>query len=317
MEKPAVPQTNQSILYFTGMRFPTFIFTAVIFLGNTIAVASQQTVESSFIFDGVSRSYSVYIPASYVKGQPVPLLFNLHGYGKDMEYQEDNRDFRPVADTAGFIIVHPNGTREKLTKQRFWNFGSVMGSKVNDLGFLEALVDTLSKKFSIDQARVYCTGMSNGTFMAYYLACKSKRFAAVGGVAGGMSAKMFNNCDAADPVPVIQIHGTKDPINSYKGNLSSKGIEEVIEFWRARNGCTSAAVTTPIPDLDPADKCTAERIIYSGGTNGNQVQLIRITGGGHTWPGVDKPGRTGKVCQDFDARLEIWRFFRQFRRRSA
>ncbi|MBO9659654.1 MAG: hypothetical protein J7527_12600, partial [Chitinophagaceae bacterium] len=298
------------------MQSLTVILTAVIFLGNTIAAASQKTIEGSIVFDGLSRSYSVYIPASYVKGQPVPLLFNLHGYGKDKDYQEEYRDFRPVADTAGFIIVHPNGTKERLTQQRFWNFGSVMGSKVDDLGFLEALVDTLSKKISIDQARVYCTGMSNGTFMAYYLACKSKRFAAIGGVSGGMSVKMFNDCDATDPVPVIQIHGTKDPINSYRGNWSSKGIEAVIEFWRAKNGCNPTAVTTSIPDLVPGDKCTAERIIYSGGTNGSQVQLIKITGGGHTWPGLDKQGQLGKVCQDFDARLEIWRFFRQFRRRS-
>lgn len=116
--------------------------------------------------------------------------------------------------------------------------------------------------------------------MACYLACKCKRFAAVGGVAGGMSVKMFNDSDAANPVPVIQIHGTKDPINSYKGNLPSTGIEAVIEFWRLRNGCAATTTTTAMPDLYPADKCTAEKISYSGGTKRNQVELIRITGGG-------------------------------------
>lgn len=300
MEKPALPQLG-SQLYFTEMRCPTFVLAAVILPGNTITVASQHTVDSSFIFDGLSGSNSVYIPVSYAKDRSDPLLFNLHGYEKGKDYQEKYCDFRPVADIAGFIIVHRNGTKQPLTQQRFWNSGSVMGSKVDELGFIEALVDTLSKKISVDQAPIYYTGMSNGTIMAYYLACKYKRFAAVGGVAGGMSVKMFNDSDAADPVPVIQIHGTKDPINSYKGNLPSTGIEAVIEFWRLRNGCAATTTTTAMPDLYPADKCRAEKISYSGGTKRNQVELIRITGGGHTWPDLDKPGQSGKVCQGFDA----------------
>ncbi|MCG2613367.1 prolyl oligopeptidase family serine peptidase [Terrimonas sp. NA20] len=286
----------------------------IAYLVRSSEVPAQQTVEGSFVHGGINRSYAVYVPASYIPGQPVPLLFNLHGYGKDKEYQESNRDFRPVADTARFLVVHPDGTKERLTKQRFWNFGSVMGSTVDDQGFLEALIDTLAKRFSIDQQRVYCTGMSNGTFMAYYLGCKSKRFAAVGGVAGGMSVSMYKDCEPVNPIPIIHIHGTKDPINKYKGSSSAIGIEAILQFWRDKNHCSTKPEVTAIEDATPLDKCTAERIVYSGGINGHRVELIKITGGGHTWPGSDKQGGLlGKVCQDFDARLEIWRFFREFK----
>lgn len=275
----------------------------------------QTTVSGSFDFDGENRTYSFYVPASYTPGTPLPLVLNLHGTSTDGAYQAQYRDFRPIADTANFIVAHPDGTT--LFGQRFWNYGNVFGSTVDDVGFLEALIDTISANYSIDPQRVYCTGMSNGSFMSYAMACQSNRLAAIGGVTGSMSVNMYNSCTPSYPIPVIHIHGTDDGINPYTGNSTMKAIEEVIAYWVNQNSCNTTPTITNIPDTSSTDNASAERYLYDGGVEGHTVEHFKVTGGGHTWPGSPVSGSSDNTCMDFSASIEIWRFFSQYQRSAS
>lgn len=270
---------------------------------------AQTTVSGSFVHGGITRTYSFYVPAMYHPADPVPLVFNLHGLGTDGAYQAQYRDFRPIADTANFIVVHPDGST--MFGQRFWNYGSVLGSTVDDVGFLEALIDTISAAYSINSSRIYCAGMSNGSFMAYYLACQSNRFAAIGTVTGSMSVDMYDACVPQHPIPVLHIHGTSDNTNPYAGTSTMKGIDDTNLFWVNQNNCNPVPVVTAIPDAVTSDNATATRYLYTGGINGHTVELFKVTGGGHTWPGSPVSGSSGNTCMDFDASKEIWRFFSQ------
>ncbi len=286
---------------------------AFVFLFTFAQAAAQTTVNGSFVHGGITRTYSLYIPASYM-GQGMPLLINLHGYTSSAAQQTIYGDFRPIADTAGFIIVHPDGSLDPVTSQPFWNFG-IFGATVNDISFLEALIDTVSDHYAINQRRVYSVGMSNGGFMAYALACQTDRFAAIGSVTGSMSVPMYNSCNPVRPIPVIHIHGTDDTTNPYAGNSSSKGIQDVVEFWADKNNCAATPVVTQVPNVNTSDNATAEQHLYSGGTNGHTVEHFKVTGGGHTWPGSGIPRPTsGNTCMDFSASKEIWRFFSQYER---
>lgn len=275
---------------------------------------AQTTVNGSFVSGGVMRTYSFYVPAAYTQGQPVPLVLNLHGYTSNGSQQAAYGDFRPIADTANFIVVHPNGTNDPFTGQPFWNFG-VFGATVDDYGFLEALIDTISANYSINQNRVYSTGMSNGGYMSYALVCENDRFAAVGCVTGSMSVVMYNNCNPTTPIPTIHIHGTDDAVVPYAGNSTSKAVEDVSLSWATKNLCNLTPGITQVPNTNTTDGATAERYLYSGGNNGHTVELFKVTGGGHTWPGapIPLPG-SGNTCMDFSASIEIWRFFSQYER---
>jgi len=273
-------------------------------------IHAQTTVSGSFEYGGIERTYSFYVPATYNPTNPVPVVFNLHGLGTDGAYQAQYRDFRPIADTANFIVVHPDGST--MFGQHFWNYGSVLGSTVDDVGFLEALLDTISVHYSVNASRIYCAGMSNGSFMAYYLACQSNRFAAIGTVTGSMSVDMYDTCVPEHPVPVLHIHGTSDNTNAYAGTSTMKGVDDTNEFWVVQNNCNPVPAVIPIPDINTSDNATATRYLYSGGTNGHTVELFKVTGGGHTWPGWPVSGSSGNTCMDFDACKEIWRFFSQF-----
>lgn len=274
------------------------------------SVSAQTTVSGSFVHGGITRTYSFYVPASYVPGNPVPMVIGLHGLSSSGADFAQNRDFRPIADTANFIMVHPDGST--MFGVKFWNYGNILGSTVDDVGFLEALIDTISADYSINQQRIYCAGMSNGSFMAYLMACQTNRFAAIGTVTGSMSVDMYDDCNPQNPIPVLHIHGTDDSTNPYAGTSTMKGIDDTNLFWVDQNNCNPVPVVTAVPNTNTSDNATAERYLYSGGTNGKTVELFKVTGGGHTWPGWPVSGSSGNTCMDFDACKEIWRFFSQY-----
>lgn len=273
---------------------------------------SQITIEGTLEYDGKTRTYRLYVPASYSVENPVPLILGLHGTSSSGAKFQQYRGFDNIADTANFIAVYPDGT--KMLGISFWNYGNVLGSTVDDIGFLEALVDKISQDYSINQNRVYCAGMSNGSFMAYYLACNSLKFAAIAGVTGSMSTNTYNNCASANAIPVLQIHGTADNTNPYVGNSTMKGIDEVVQFWVEKNQCNTTPEIMVVPNTNTADGATASRYLYENGINGNTVELFKINGGGHSWPGKPMPNSSEPICMDFDATQEIWRFFNRFER---
>ena len=206
------------------------IFFAILLIFSLISITrGQTTINGSFVFEGATRTYRLYIPASYNPSAPAPLLFNLHGYGSNNVEQELYGDFRPISDTAGFIITHPNGTVDQ-SGNRFWNtFGN---SSVNDLGFLSALIDTISAGYSIDSGRIYSTGMSNGGFMSYELACfLSHRITAIASVTGSMIWLKLQTCNPQHPTPVMQIHGTADLTVPYAGNFAFVHIDTLVKYW--------------------------------------------------------------------------------------
>ena len=126
------------------------IIALLIFLFGSLD--AQTTVSGSFIHGGITRTYSFYVPASYTPGSPVPMVIGLHGLSSSGADFAQNRDFRPIADTANFIMVHPDGSA--MLGVRFWNYGNILGSTVDDVGFLEALIDTISASYSINPQRI-------------------------------------------------------------------------------------------------------------------------------------------------------------------
>ncbi len=269
---------------------------------------TQTTVTSSFEFDGVEREYKLYIPEIYDGSEPAPLVFNLHGYGSNNNEQEAYGDFRPIADTAKFIIVHPMGLVDDLGSTHWNTFGT---SSVDDVGFISALIDTVYAAYNIDGNRIYSTGMSNGGFMSYKLACLlSGRIAAIASVTGAMTPVEFDACITNHPMPVMEIHGTADETVPYEGNLFFMASEDIVDHWVAFNECDPEPVVTEVPDTDTDDGCTATHFVYENGLLGSTVELYRINDGAHTWPG--SAFVTGTTNNDFSASQEIWRFFSKY-----
>jgi polyhydroxybutyrate depolymerase len=265
-------------------------------------------LNAGFQFDGQNRSYIVYTPASYNPGTPVPLVFVLHGFTQSGQSIMNVSAFNSVADTANFIIVYPNGISNA------WNtYANIPGaSTANDVGFIEALIDTISANYSIDQNRIYSCGFSAGGFMSHLLACKSSRcFAAIASVAGTMTDSVYNSCAPSYNVSVLQIHGTSDNIVNYNGALGNKSATDVVDLWKNFHGCSLTPSVTALPNTNMNDNSTVDLLDYAPCSNNNMVQMLRVNGGGHQWPGTSSLlGGLGTINRDIKASAEIWNFFR-------
>lgn len=283
---------------------PVIIAVLFIHAAGYTQISMVNTIESG----GISRSYRIYVPEIYDVTQPTPLVLNLHGLGSNALEQEYYGDFRPIADTANFIIVTPDGTDSGAGGQ-FWNaFGF---SSPDDVGFILDLIDEVSSGYTIDQSRIYSTGMSNGGFMSYTLACElSSRIAAIASVTGTMTTFQSASCTPSHPMPVMQIHGTADATVPYAASATFMGIEDLVNYWVDFNNCNQEPVFEALEDINTADNCTAEHFVYDGGAQGSTVELYKIIGGGHSWPGAFVNINTTNM--DFNASKEIWRFFSQF-----
>lgn len=263
------------------------------------------TSENTLEHDGLARTYLVYVPEKYDPTQPTPLVLSLHGFTSNARQQVNISQWNPVADEHGFLVVYPQGTGFPLR----WHSGqSVFESQrpVDDVGFINALLDQLIKGFCVDAARIYISGLSNGGGMSHRLACEmAERVAAIGGVAGAYHP---GACEPARPVPVIAFHGTADDIVPYLGgggrDITFPPIETWAAGWAARNGC----------DAEPealAPVGVVSGVEYVNCEEDAAVMLYTIEGGGHTWPGgAELPAFiVGVTNDDVNASEMMWEFF--------
>ena len=269
---------------------------------------AQQTESHNIVHDGLDREYHIYIPVSYDGATSVPLLFVFHGYGGNARDLMRWGDMRSVADTAGFILIVPQGYKDHRGSPH-WNVGSwTIGSTVDDIGFIEKIINRTSDEFNLDLHRVYSYGHSNGGYFSFELACQlGNKIAAIGSIGGTMSTESYDSCEPSDNTSVITVHGTSDPIVYYTGGrpYNSKSQVETLRYWVDFNNINISPEIIEVPDSDKNDGSQVELYKYDGGTNGTSVHHFKVINGGHSWP-----GRYGNM--DIIATSEIWKFVSKF-----
>ena len=235
------------------------------------------------------RPYGLKVPEGYDGSSPLPLVVLLHGYGSNSSAQNTYFRLSAQADRATFFLAYPDGTRD-LVGRRFWNATDACcdfyGSSVDDVAYLDAVLDEIARQYRVDPARVYLVGHSNGAFMAHRFACdRPGRVAAIVALAG-MQWKDAQNCAALSPVSVLHVHGRNDTSIQYQGGSLPRGTYpgavETVATWAAKNGCRGELVPTgQRMDLDTTtagEETTVDR--YSG-CRGVDVELWTIRDGRH------------------------------------
>lgn len=279
---------------------------------------AEGTHDRTLEHGGLKRTYRIHYPAGFSKEKPVPLVFVLHGLGSTGRQTEWLTGFTKLSDEKGFAVVYPDGYRAMW---RFWDGILENKDKVDDLGFLVALLDELIRLGGVDAHRVYATGISNGGFMANRLGVsRADRFAAIAPVAGMMIRRMSEELRPSRAVPTIYFHGTEDSIVPYDGEMQTPrrtpllGAEDLCRWWAKTNGCGMEPKIEALAD-EHEDRTRVERWTWSGGKEESEVVLYKIVGGGHTWPGgpAIQGLLLGRVTREIDASALIWDFFSRFR----
>ena len=251
--------------------------------------------------DNLDRFYYVYTPTNLDSNESIPVLFAFHGYGSSAMRHLNYTNYFPLADSNNFIVIYPQGATT-ATLSTHWNVGGwTSKSTIDDLDFVDTVINLLKDKIQIDETRIYSSGMSNGGYMGYHLACNlSSKFAAIASVTGSMTNDTFNECDPTHPTPILQIHGLLDFIVPYDGNAGSKSIPDVINYWVNYNSC----------NLDPEtlikydDYSLVVYETYSNCLNDVNVKLILHPEMGHDWPSTQS--------YNINASSEIWNFVSMF-----
>jgi polyhydroxybutyrate depolymerase len=274
---------------------------------------------------GQSRWYLRHVPPSYRPPEPMPVVVDLHGYSEGAVLQTTASALGPYGDLHGFLTITPEGSGQP----RFVTWDTALDS--TDVRFIGDVLDQLERTLCVDQRRVFVTGYSQGAFMASTLACVyADRIAAVATVAGIRDAP---GCRPGRAVPVVAFHGTDDRHIAYTGGLGPDGLklpaydgsgktmgEEGLEHrpplngapipviagaWAKRNGCTG-----PSSQRNVASDVT--RFTWPCPSS-RAVELYRVNGGGHTWPGskftTAAASILGHTTASISADAIAWHFF--------
>ncbi len=269
---------------------------------------------------GRDRWYAVHRPAGADPRAPLPALFNFHGGLGNPDQQRDDTGMNALADRLGFLVVYPAGSGRLPRRWLTFNGGVCCGyarmEAIDDVGFAEAVLEDVARRFPIDRTRVYGTGFSNGAFMCYRLAVERPSFfAAIAPVSGvlGVDPRPGD----APPLPLIHFHGLLDQNVAYQGGIGPKArdpqprrsVEETLAIFRARNRCGES----------PAREERMGRAVlraWEPAPGGAPVHCWTLEDGGHTWPGGQSTlpiEIVGPINRDIRASELIWDFVSKHR----
>jgi polyhydroxybutyrate depolymerase len=306
-------------------------------IGTTVCLAKDASPRDKRIGPGthtltltvnsLERSYIVHVPARYDSRAPVPVVVMLHGGGGTAKATLRETGWAQKADKEGFLAVFPNAmARDPARPSSFarnpqlWNDGSDRfypdQKAVDDVGFINAMLDDLSARFAaVDARRVFVTGFSNGASMTFRVGAElSHRIAAIAPVAGALWVEPLT---LKRPIPMGYITGTADPLNLIEGGVPKLAsvasdsvrakpkppVRDSILKWAKALGCPA----TPVSESD-ANGVHTETYCSSRA----EVVYITVDGLGHTWAGGKSllPERmVGKTSDKIKATDVIWDFF--------
>ena len=287
----------------------------VLAVTDAVAFHTRNRHNGTIVSSGATREYVLHVPSSYDATKPAPLVISLHGASLWGAAQREISQWDEVAEREGLIVVYPSGVGGR--GPRVWR-ADPTASAPRDVTFISDLIDQLARTYTLDPARIYANGLSNGGGMSFALSCTlGDRIAAVGMV-GAAHLVPFNSCPDPRPVPAIAFHGTADRLTRYHGGKSwvaprpFPDIPTWMANWAQRNQCGP----DPVESVVAAD---VTRLEYTDCAPGADVVLYTIRDGGHTWPGGGPLPEwfVGPTVTSIDATSQMWEFFRDHPLRVA
>jgi polyhydroxybutyrate depolymerase len=265
-------------------------------------VGAQADIVRTLMHQGFERRFVLHVPKGVAPG-PRPLVLVLHGSHQPPQELREWLPMEPIADREGFVVAYPDAIDGR------WNYGAQPGEKIDDLGFIDALLGRLVSDGIADPARIYVAGISRGALMTWTLLCRQPgRFAAAAALSSGMTSAHLAACTPSRLIPILAIAGTADSVQPYDGSNDPSrvprllSIPETMAFWRRLHHCT-AETTQQVPHRSDGDVTLTHHLGWTACGRGGPVDLFRVSGGEH-----EPPARSRG--QDIDAAEEVWRFFR-------
>ena len=293
------------------MKLKTTIYFITLFTTLILSVQAQDTEDTLMIY-GRNRFYKTHLPIGYDFSKQYPVVFVFHGGLGNPDLTEKQTGFSKKADEEGFIVVYPYGTGSFDKKLLTWNTWNCCGyadkKNINDIDFINAVLKQIKEKYSIDEKRVYATGLSNGGMMCYLIASElSELFAAVAPVAGAMFDTTSSN--PKSEVSMIIFNSADDLHVPYNGGAGEKSlvdveylpVETTVNLWVDKYNAFL---------MSKSESSAFFKTNYKN-SNGTEIVLYKMLSGGHSWPGGEKIRRfADNPIKSVSATDLIWEFFK-------
>jgi polyhydroxybutyrate depolymerase len=305
-----------------ALGLPKFFLAIAALALSLTGPAAAELQRRTIIIGEMSRDYLLYLPDQRSDGERgLPLVIVLHGGSTVADMIMHYTRFNDIAARENIAVAYPYGMNG------WWNDGRFDGgrgeSSADDVGFIRSLVaDVAANAAPLDRSRVFATGISNGGFMSLRLACEAADLVAgIAAVSASMPVQLGARCRPAKPVPILVINGTADPMVPYVGGFAQTGntirgaiwsTDRTVAFWTQRNRCAARPVIELLPQVEASQDSHVIQMDYRG-CAAAPVKLLRVEGGGHTWPGGPEylpRSLLGTTNRDIDASAVIWSFFK-------
>ncbi|QFT33016.1 Alpha/beta hydrolase family protein [Labrenzia sp. THAF82] len=173
------------------------------------------------------RVYRAKAPENWDGVTPLPVLIHFHGWKRDSKHPLKNPKVLKAINGNSALLVAPEGLR------RTWDFWE---RNNRDVPFVRAVIEDVAKRFPIDRSRIYATGFSYGSAMAWRVACDAGDLVAgILPAAGTLYRQDGIDCPTG-PMNVMHVHGFKDNVMDLP--LGPDGNPNVaVELWRRTNMC--------------------------------------------------------------------------------
>ncbi|MEU8825754.1 hypothetical protein [Streptomyces sp. NPDC048636] len=269
-------------------------------------------MERTFTIDGRPRSVSVAEPVPELErsGVAVSVLHGSQQTGVKVR-AASGRSFEQKAGDGWPVVAYPDAYRGLWNDARTAMRSPARAEGIDDVAFLTSVSERLR---SDGAERVIAVGYSNGGHMALRLAHEAPD--ALDGLVligvGHPTADNFTAVDRYSPLPVITIHGTKDPLAPYEGGVTSlfgfrprgKGLSapDTAAYYARRNGITGQPLTRRLPSRANSARTWVDVTSYQQ-ENRPPVTLYTVHGGGHVIPNPTRRGWRilGRTTRDIDA----------------
>lgn len=258
-----------------------FVLLAMATAGCDLVKGSDgSTEELSIAVDDTLRQARLYVPDGIAPGQPVHLLIALHGSG------DNGANFQAGAELQSkipedMVVAYPTAAKGNWAEGCNCNIADRL--QINDLGFIEALIEEVADRYSVAPQRTYALGYSQGGLFAYRLGCAmSDKISSVVAISAPMSEPLSWACRTDHPTSVMAIHGRRDNVLPWAGTdngaLSLLSAPETALFWKEKRSCGDS-----ITSRHRSGTATVVGTEWNDCEEGSKVHLYEMTDGVHAW----------------------------------
>lgn len=177
-----------------------------------------------------ARSYHVLEPDGWDGKTALPVLLHFHGWMRQGTVVVKHPRVAGATRRRGVLLLAPNG------EGRTWDFWT---AQTDDVAFAAAVIEHAATRYPIDRTRLFVSGYSYGSAMAWRYVCeRGEGVAALLAISGTL--RQSETCTEA-PQEIRHVHGTSDTVMDFPFGPEGETTWPV-KLWRDRLGCAEPGV---------------------------------------------------------------------------